>query len=50
MTIFTNGGNSKKSQSSYIISLFDGLFLVKFVQFFKNLAFFSLPSAWSFPP
>lgn len=34
MTIFTNGGNSKKSQSSYIISLFDGLFFGKICTIF----------------
>lgn len=36
--MFADDGSSKKSESSYIVSLFDDLSLVKIVQFKKNLA------------
>lgn len=45
--MFADDGNSKKSESSYTVSLFDDLSLVKIVQFLKNLAV-SPPSVWSF--
>lgn len=40
--MFADDGSSKKSESSYIVSLFDDLSLVKIVQFKKNFSSLSL--------